>query len=51
MRWRRHGHLPRGLTVSSYNSVRLHSKLGNLPPKAFEQKSATIQPIRVCEIT
>ena len=37
--------------VSFYNSVRLHSKLGNLPPNAFEQKSATTQPIGVCEIT
>jgi putative transposase len=37
--------------VSFYNSVRLHSKLGNLPPNVFEQKSAIIRPIRVCEIT
>ena len=37
--------------VSFYNSVRLHSKLGNLPPHAFEQQSATKQPISVCEIT
>jgi putative transposase len=27
--------------VSFYNSQRLHSKLGNLPPNAFEQKSAS----------
>ena len=37
--------------VSFYNSQRLHSKLGNLPPNAFEQKSAIKQPINVCEIT
>ena len=37
--------------VSFYNSVRLHSKLGNLPPNAFEQKPAINQPIGVCEIT
>ena len=27
--------------VNFYNSVRLHSKLGNLSPNAFEHKSAT----------
>ena len=37
--------------VSFYNNVRLHSELGNLPPNAFEQQSATKQPISVCEIT
>lgn len=37
--------------VSFYNSVRLHSKLGNLPPNAFEQKSAIKRPITVCEKT
>ena len=37
--------------VSFYNNVRLHSKLGNLPPNAFEQQSATKQPICVYEIT
>lgn len=26
--------------VGFYNSVRLHSKLGNLPPNAFELQSA-----------
>ena len=31
--------------VGFYNSVRLHSKLGNLPPNAFEQQSAIKQPI------
>ncbi len=35
--------------VSFYNNVRLHSKLGNLSPNAFEQKSAIKQPIGVCE--
>jgi putative transposase len=34
-----------------YNSVRLHSKLGNLPPNAFEQQSAIQQPIVVSEKT
>ena len=33
--------------VGFYNSVRLHSRLGNLPPNAFEQQSATSQPIAV----
>ena len=37
--------------VSFYNSARLHSKLGNLPPNAFEHESAIKQPIGVCEIT
>jgi MFS family permease len=37
--------------VGFHNSERLHSKLGNLPPNAFEQKSATSQPIGLCEIT
>jgi putative transposase len=37
--------------VSFHNSGRLHSNLGNFPPNAFEQKSATIQPIGVCAIT
>jgi putative transposase len=37
--------------VSFYNSVRLHSTLGNLPPNAFEHQSAITQPIDVCEIT
>ena len=32
-----------------YNSVRLHSKLGNLPPNAFEQQSSIKQPIAVSE--
>ena len=33
--------------VNFYNSVRLHSTLGNLPPNAFEQQSAIKQPIGV----
>ena len=37
--------------VSFYNSVRLHSTLGNLPPNAFEHQSAMQQPIVVSEIT
>ena len=37
--------------VAFYNSVRLHSKLGNLPPNAFEQQSAIKQPIGVCDLT
>ena len=37
--------------VNFYNSVRLHSTLGNLPPNAFEHQSAIKQPIGVCEIT
>ena len=37
--------------VSFYNSVRLHSTLGNLPPNAFEKKSASNQPIDMYEIT
>ena len=37
--------------VTFYNSVRLHSKLGNLPPNAFEQQSAIKQPIVVSEKT
>ena len=37
--------------VDFYNSVRLHSKLGNLPPNAFEQQSAIKQPIVAHEKT
>lgn len=37
--------------VAFYNSVRLHSTLGNLPPNAFEQQSAITQPIAVSEKT
>jgi hypothetical protein len=35
----------------SGNSVRLHSKLGNLSPIAFEHQSATKKPIAVSEKT
>jgi transposase InsO family protein len=37
--------------VAFYNSVRLHSTLGYLPPNAYEFKSAAKQPIDVSEIT
>jgi putative transposase len=37
--------------VGFYNSVRLHSKLGYLPPNSYEQKMADKQPIDVSEIT
>jgi transposase InsO family protein len=37
--------------VGFYNPLRLHSKLGNLPPNAYEQQLATKQPIVVSEIT
>lgn len=37
--------------VNFYNSVRLHSKLGNLSPIAFEHQSATKKPIAVSEKT
>lgn len=36
--------------VGFYNSVRLHSTLGYLPPNAYELKSAEIQPIALSEI-
>jgi transposase InsO family protein len=37
--------------VAFYNSVRLHSTLGYLPPNAYELKSAAKSPIDVSEIT
>lgn len=37
--------------VGFYNSVRLHSTLGNLPPNAFEQQSAITLPMDVSEKT
>ncbi len=37
--------------VGFYNSVRLHSKLGYLPPNVFEQHLETQQPIDVSEKT
>lgn len=35
--------------VGFYNAVRLHSKLGNLPPNAYEQHMAINPPIDVFE--
>jgi len=37
--------------VGFYNNTRLHSKLGYLPPTAYERKMADKQPIDVSEIT
>lgn len=37
--------------VGFYNCRRLHSKLGNLSPNAFERESAKQQPMDVSEIT
>ena len=37
--------------IVSLNSVRLHSKLCNLPPNAFPQQSAIKPPIGMREIT
>ena len=37
--------------VGFYNNTRLHSKLGNLSPNAFERKSGTQPPIDLSEIT
>ena len=37
--------------VGFYNCKRLHSKLGNLSPNAFERESATQQPIDLSEKT
>lgn len=37
--------------VGLYNSTRLHFKLGNLSPNAFERESAAQHPIDVSEIT
>jgi putative transposase len=37
--------------VGFYNNVRLHSKLGYLPPTAYEQRPASKPPIAVSEIT
>ncbi|MFM8332526.1 MAG: IS3 family transposase, partial [Candidatus Methylumidiphilus sp.] len=33
--------------VGFYNSRRLHSTLGNLPPNAYERNQAAKQPISV----
>ncbi len=48
-----HGEAIRDVTdyiVGFYNSVRLHSKLGYLPPTTYEHKMAAKQPIDVSEI-
>ena len=37
--------------VGFYNSMRLHSKLGNVSPNAFVRKSATQPSIGVSKIT
>ena len=37
--------------VGFYNSARLHSKLGYLPPNVYEQQMAERRPIPVSEIT
>jgi transposase InsO family protein len=39
--------LQRHALVGFYNSRRLHSTLGNLPPNAFERNQADKQPISV----
>lgn len=37
--------------VGFYNTVRLHSTLGYLPPTDYERKMAAKQPIGVSDIT
>ena len=37
--------------VSFYNTKRLHSKLGNMSPNAFERESTHKKPIQLSEIT
>ncbi len=37
--------------VGFYNTERLHSKLGNLPPAVFERNMAAKKPIEVSEYT
>ena len=37
--------------VGFYNSIRLHSKLGNLSPNAFERESTAKKSIKLSEIT
>lgn len=37
--------------VGFYNSRRINSALGNLPPAAYERKMAALEPIAVSEIT
>jgi transposase InsO family protein len=37
--------------VGFYNATRLHSKLGNMSPNAFERESTLKKPIKLSEIT
>ena len=37
--------------VGFYNSIRLHSKLGNLSPNAFERESTSKRSIELSEVT
>ena len=37
--------------VGFYNTLRLHSKLGNLSPNAFERELTSKKPIKLSEIT
>ena len=37
--------------VGFYNSLRLHSELGNLSPNAFERESTSTKTIKLSEIT
>ena len=37
--------------VGFYNSIRLHSKLGNLSPNAFARESTSKKSIKLSEIT
>jgi putative transposase len=37
--------------VGFHNSIRLHSKLGNLSPNAFERGSTSEKPIKLSEIS
>jgi putative transposase len=37
--------------VGFYNATRLHSKLGNMSPNAFERESISEKPIKLSEIT
>ena len=37
--------------VGFYNSTRLHSKLGNMSPNAFERESTSKKSIELSEIT
>ena len=37
--------------IGFYNSIRLHSELGNLSPNAFERESTSKKPISLSKIT